>query len=379
MVGVEERVKPSNGGQVGVAGRADEQASQQTSDLHVASIRPLIPPAILAELQPLTPPGAAMVSRARRDIVRILNGEDDRLLVVVGPCSIHDPEAALDYARRLAGVAGEFAGDLMVVMRVYFEKPRTTVGWKGLINDPRLDGSFAVNEGLRLARQLLLDLAALGLPSGTEFLDPITPQYFADAIAWAAIGARTTESQIHRQLASGLSMPVGFKNGTDGDVQVAVDAAKAAASPHHFLGVTEQGLAAIVATRGNPYCHVILRGGRSGPNYEAEQVQAALASLRAARLAPRLMIDTSHGNSNKDYRRQPIVAREIAGQVAQGEPGIVGVLTESFLVGGRQDFAGTASSVYGQSITDACIDWETTVPLLAELADAVRSRRTARR
>jgi len=263
-------------------------------------------------------------------------------------------------------------------MRVYFEKPRTTVGWKGLINDPHLDGSFAINEGLRLARRLLLDLVELGLPSGSEFLDPITPQFTSDLVTWGAIGARTTESQVHRELASGLSMPVGFKNGTDGGVQIAIDALRAAAHPHRFLGVTEQGLAGIVSTRGNPDCHVILRGGVNGANYDAISVQKTLAALRDAGLPPRLMIDTSHGNSDKDYRRQPVVAREIAAQIAQGEAGIVGVMMESFIVDGRQDLKDPKRLAYGQSITDACMGWEMTAPVLRDFAAAVRARRAAR-
>jgi 3-deoxy-7-phosphoheptulonate synthase len=260
-------------------------------------------------------------------------------------------------------------------MRVYFEKPRTTVGWKGLINDPRLDGSFVINEGLRLARRLLLDLVALGMPAACEFLDPITPQFISDLVAWGAIGARTTESQVHRELASGLSMPVGFKNGTDGGIQIAIDAVRAAGHPHRFLGVTEQGLAGIVATRGNPDCHIILRGGASGPNSDAQSVQKALAALKAAGVAPRLLVDVSHGNSGKDYRRQPQVAHQVAEQVASGERGIAGVMMESFLTEGRQDLQDTARLVYGQSITDACLGWEQTVPVLHEVAAAVRARR----
>ena len=301
-----------------------------------------------------------------------------RLLVIVGPCSIHDPKAALEYAEKLKAERERYAPELLIVMRVYFEKPRTTVGWKGLINDPRLDGSFAINEGLRLARRLLLDLAALGVPACCEFLDPITPQFIADLVTWGAIGARTTESQVHRELASALSMPVGFKNGTDGGVQIAIDALRAVAHPHRFLGVTEQGLAGIVSTRGNPDCHVILRGGQSGPNYDAGSVGKTLDALRDAGLPARLMIDTSHGNSEKDYRRQPIVARDIGKQVAQGETGIVGLMMESFLVDGRQDLRDPARLVYGQSVTDACMGWETTVPVLRELADAVRQRRRSR-
>ncbi len=350
----------------------------RTRDLRVESIRPLLPPAILLEELPLTEEGSLVVAQARREVVDILDGVDDRLLVVVGPCSVHDPAAARDYARRLRAMADELAADLRIVMRVYFEKPRTTVGWKGLINDPRLDGSFAINEGLRQGRRLLLDLAGLGLPAGCEFLDPITPQFIADLVTWGAIGARTTESQVHRELASALSMPVGFKNGTDGGVQIAIDALRAAAHPHCFLGVTEQGLAGIVATRGNPDCHVILRGGTAGPNYDPISVQKTLAALRDAGLPPRVMIDTSHGNSEKDYRRQPQVAAEVAAQLAQGETGIVGVMMESFLVDGRQDLVRPDRLVYGQSITDACMGWEMTVPVLRALAEAVRRRRAAR-
>jgi len=350
---------------------------QRTRDLRIESFRPLIPPAILLEELPLSEEASMTVSRGREELVRILTGEDDRLLLIVGPCSIHDPKAGLDYARRLQALAGELAEDLCIVMRVYFEKPRTTVGWKGLINDPHLDGSFKINDGLRLARRLLLDLAELGLPAGCEFLDPISPQYTSDLVTWGAIGARTTESQVHRELASGLSMPVGFKNGTDGGVQIAIDAIRSSAHPHRFLGVTEQGLCAIVSTRGNPHCHAILRGGQSGPNYDVIHVQKTVAALRDAGLIPRLMIDTSHGNSEKDYRRQPLVAREIAAQLAQGEGGVFGVMMESFLADGRQDLVRPTSLVYGQSITDACMGWEMTVPAIRELAEAVRARRAA--
>jgi 3-deoxy-7-phosphoheptulonate synthase len=350
---------------------------QRTRDLRIESFRPLLPPAILLEELPLSERGSETVSRGRAAVARVLNGDDDRLVVVVGPCSIHDPVAAVDYARRLTRVADEHAGALCIVMRVYFEKPRTTVGWKGLINDPRLDGSFHINEGLRLARRLLVDLADLGLPAGCEFLDPISPQYTADTVSWGAIGARTTESQVHRELASGLSMPIGFKNGTDGDVQIAIDAVRAGAHPHRFLGVTEQGLCAIVATRGNPDCHVILRGGSSGPNYDAASVGKAAAALQDAGLAARLMIDTSHGNSVKDHRRQPDVARDVAAQIAAGETAIFGVMMESFLVEGRQDLGGAATLRYGQSVTDACMGWDTTVGVLAELARAVADRRAA--
>ncbi len=349
-----------------------------TSNLRIAGIRPLVPPAILAERLPLPGEGAAMVQRTRQEVSRILHGTDDRLIVVVGPCSIHDPDAALDYARRLASLTADLGSELRLVMRVYFEKPRTTVGWKGLINDPHLDGSFAVNDGLHLARQLLLDILALDLPAGCEFLDPITPQFIADAVTWGAIGARTTESQVHRNLASGLSMPIGFKNGTGGDVQVAIDAMHAAAYPHQFMSVTEQGLAAIVVTRGNRDTHVILRGGHGSPNYDAESVRRTLATLEASGLSPRVMIDASHGNSGKDFRRQAAVGSAIAEQVAAGEPGIIGVMLESFLVDGRQDFSTEKPLTVGQSITDACMGWDMTVPVLRDLAAAVRSRRSLR-
>jgi 3-deoxy-7-phosphoheptulonate synthase len=351
-------------------------AAPVTSNLRIAGIRPLVPPAILVEQLPLQVEEALTVQRTRREISRILRGEDDRLIIVVGPCSIHDTGAALEYAGRLAPLARELATELRIVMRVYFEKPRTTVGWKGLINDPRLDGSFAVNEGLHLARQLLLDVVALGLPAGCEFLDPISPQFIADAVSWAAIGARTTESQVHRNLASGLSMPVGFKNGTGGDVQLAIDAMQAAAYPHQFMSVTEQGLAAIVVTRGNRDTHVILRGGRTGPNYEPERVQGVLADLRASVMPPRVMIDTSHGNSGKDFRRQPGIANMIAEQVAAGERGIIGVMLESFLMDGRQELTDRDRLMDGQSITDACMGWEMTEPVLRELAAAVAVRRS---
>ena len=349
----------------------------QTRDLRVESFRPLGPPAVLLEELPLTETLARRVKAGREAVTRILRGEDDRLLVVVGPCSIHDPAAALDYAKRLAPLAHELAADLCIVMRVYFEKPRTTVGWKGLINDPHLDGSFAINEGLRLARKVLLDVAEIGLPAGCEFLDPISPQYISDLVSWGAIGARTTESQVHRELASGLSMPVGFKNGTDGGVQIAFDALRAAAQPHHFLGVTEQGLAAIVSTRGNEDCHVILRGGATGTNYDSVSVRRTAAALRSAGLPPRLMIDTSHGNSEKDYRRQSVAARVIGEQVAGGDASIVGLMLESFLVDGRQDLRTPAALTYGLSITDECMGWAMTLPVLRDLAAAARARRTA--
>jgi 3-deoxy-7-phosphoheptulonate synthase len=348
----------------------------KTRDLHVEAIRPLLSPAILLEELPLDEAGSRVVARGRLEVKRILDLEDDRLLVVVGPCSIHDPAAALEYARRLRGLGEELARDLLVVMRVYFEKPRTTVGWKGLINDPHLDGTFAINEGLHIARKVLLDITALGQPAGSEFLDPITPQYTSDLVSWGAIGARTTESQVHRELASGLSMPVGFKNGTGGGIQMAIDAVEAAAHPHTFLGVTEQGLAGIVITRGNPDCHVILRGGRTGPNYARDQVQRVLAMLRESGQAARVMIDASHGNSEKDFRRQPSVAHAIAEQVADGERGIIGVMFESFLVEGRQDLTDPRGLTFGQSITDACLGWDATALVLRELGEGVRARRS---
>ena len=348
----------------------------RTRNLRVDSIRPLLPAAILLEELPLSEAAALTVTRGREQLAHVLNGADDRLIVIVGPCSIHDPAAGLDYARRLRQLADELAADLAIVMRVYFEKPRTTVGWKGLINDPNLDGSFAINQGLRAGRRLLLDLAELGLPAGCEFLDPITPQYISDLVSWGAIGARTTESQTHRELASACSMPVGFKNGTDGGVQIAIDALRAAAHPHQFLGVTEQGLAGIVATRGNPDCHVILRGGATGPNYDAGSVQKTLDALRKASQPARLMIDASHGNSEKDHQRQALVVREVAAQVAKGEKGIIGMMMESFLVDGRQDLTDRSRLVYGKSITDACLGWEATVPVLRTLAESVRARRS---
>ena len=349
-----------------------------TDDLRIDRLRPLIPPAILMEQYALTEAASTTVAEGREAVTRILLGQDERLLAVVGPCSIHDVAAARDYAARLHAAADRLREDLLIVMRVYFEKPRTTVGWKGLINDPRLDGSFAINEGLGLARGLLLDLAEMGLPAGCEFLDTITPQFIADLVTWGAIGARTTESQVHRELASGLSMPVGFKNGTDGNIQIAVDAIRAASHPHQFLSVTKQGLAAIVVTRGNDACHLILRGGHRRPNYHAEDVEAAARALQRAGLAPRIMIDCSHGNSGKDPARQPAVARHVATQVADGSRSVFGVMIESHLVGGRQDVRPGQPLTYGQSITDACLTWDDTVPVLEELAKAARARRERR-
>ena len=339
-------------------------------DFSVAS-----PREVLSELQ-VTESAARTTFEARQEVRRVLEGEDARAIVVVGPCSIHDPEAALDYARRLAAVRERLAGDLLIIMRVYFEKPRTTVGWKGLINDPGLDDTFRINDGLRVARRLLLDLGEMGVPSGVEFLDVFTPQYFADLVAWGAIGARTTESQVHRQLASGLSCPVGFKNGTAGNVKIAVDAIGAARSPHHFLGVTKDGQAGIFRTTGNLDCHVILRGGDQ-PNYGADDVAKTGALLEAAKLPPRVMIDFSHANSAKQHERQVLVGEDVAGQIASGERRIVGVMIESNLVAGRQDVKPGQPRVYGQSITDPCLGWDDTVPLLERLAAAVRARRRA--
>jgi 3-deoxy-7-phosphoheptulonate synthase len=350
----------------------------RTDDLRIEALRPLTPPNVLMEELPITEATSMLVSRARADIARLLHGQDDRLLVVVGPCSIHDPRAGIDYADRLARVADTLTGELLIAMRVYFEKPRTVVGWKGLINDPHLDGTFSINDGLRLARQFLLDVNALGVPAATEFLDPISPQFLADLVSWGAIGARTSESQVHRELASGLSMPVGFKNGTDGSVDIAMDAVRSAAHPHHFLGVSKQSVAAIFATRGNPDCHVILRGGSSGPNYSAEHIGRAAAALARASLAPRLMVDCSHANSGKDHDRQPAVVRDVAKQVRAGSRAIFGVMIESFLEAGNQTVAPGSPLVYGRSITDPCLDWNTTALVLAELAEAVRTRRHGR-
>ena len=345
-------------------------------DLRIARLRPLIPPALLIEELPTTAAAAQTVATARRAAERIVAGEDHRLLVVVGPCSIHDPAAAREYGQRLRAMIDRHQDELHIVMRVYFEKPRTTVGWKGLINDPSLDGSFKINQGLRLARGLLLHLAEAGVPAGSEFLDTISPQFFADLVSWGAIGARTTESQVHRELASGLSMPVGFKNATDGCIQVAVDAVRAAHHPHSFLSVTKQGIAAIVRTHGNDSCHVILRGGNDGPNYQRERVEPVVAQLEAAGLRGRLMVDCSHANSGKDHVQQVEVVRDLARQVAGGAHDIAGLMMESHLVEGRQALTSPDELRYGQSVTDACMGWETTEQLLGELAEAVRQRGT---
>ena len=346
----------------------------RTDDLRIAQINELISPQQLIADIGVSDVAAETVATARQTIHRILNREDDRLLVIAGPCSIHDPSAALDYAARLKQAADELAGELFVVMRVYFEKPRTTVGWKGLINDPDLDNSFQINKGLHLARQLLADLANRGLPAGTEFLDLISPQYFADLVSWGAIGARTTESQTHRELTSGLSCPVGFKNATDGDIQVAVDAIRSASQPHHFLSVTKQGHSAIFQTTGNEDCHIILRGG-DHPNYDMFSVEDAETLLRKAGLPVRIMIDASHANSRKSPARQADVTRDIATQVARGNRGVLGLMLESNLVEGRQDVVADRPLTNGQSITDPCMGWDNTLTLLRELAAAVRQRR----
>ncbi|WP_236788525.1 3-deoxy-7-phosphoheptulonate synthase [Amycolatopsis sp. GM8] len=354
------------------AGPATDLDNQRT-----VGISPLISPALLRQEHPMDPDVAKTVAAGRDATIDILDGTDDRLLVVVGPCSVHDPEAAVDYAIRLAEKADALRDRLHVIMRVYFEKPRTTLGWKGLINDPALDGSYAVNQGLRMARKLLLDISKLGLPVGCEFLDPISPQFIADLVSWGSIGARTTASQVHRQLCSALSMPVGIKNSTEGDVQVAVDATRAAGASHVFPGINTDGLAALITTSGNPDCHVILRGHAGGPNYDAGTVRDTLARLRKSELPERVIIDASHGNSAKDHVRQAGVARELAARIGDGERGIVGVMLESFLEAGRQELVlGRASELtYGQSITDACLDWTTTADLLDGLADAVAQRR----
>ena len=345
-----------------------------TDDLRIKEIKELVPPSHVFREFPVGVQAAQTTHSARQAIHRILHGADDRLLVIVGPCSIHDVDQAMEYARKLQAEAPRFEKDLLIVMRVYFEKPRTTVGWKGLINDPRLDNSFRINEGLRLARGLLLEINELGLPCATEFLDTITPQYTADLIAWGAIGARTTESQVHRELASGLSCPVGFKNGTDGNVRIAIDAIRAAQSPHHFLSVTKGGHSAIVSTSGNEDCHVILRGGQA-PNYSAADVDAAAREVAAAGLAARLMIDFSHANSNRDFKRQLDVARDVAAQLAAGEERIVGAMIESHLAEGRQNLVPGQPLEYGKSITDACLGWEDSVAALELLAQGVRARR----
>jgi 3-deoxy-7-phosphoheptulonate synthase len=348
-----------------------------TSDLRIRAQKPLIAPAVLEDELPLPDAGADLVAQTRRGVASILTGADDRLLVIVGPCSIHDPEAALEYAARLHEAVSLHPAELLLVMRVYFEKPRTVVGWKGLINDPFLDDSFHFNAGLRLARRLMLDVVKLGLPVGTEFLDTTLGQYYADLVSWGAIGARTVESQVHRELASGLSMPVGFKNRTDGDVQVAIDAIRAARHRHWFPSLTREGAPAVMGTAGNEHAHLVLRGGSRGPNYAAEPVAAATALLRKNELPPHLMVDCSHANSGKDPARQPAVAADVARQIAAGDRAIAAVMIESNLLGGTQDYR-AKPLIYGRSITDACLAWEQTLPIFATLAEAVKTRRGSR-
>ncbi len=347
----------------------------KTDDLRIRGIKELVAPAQLLSEYPVSEASATTVFEARQAIHRIVQGEDDRLIVVVGPCSVHDPVAALAYAQHLDELRRQLSDQLMVVMRVYFEKPRTTVGWKGLINDPDLDGTFQINKGLKLARRLLLDVNNMGLPAGTEFLDLISPQYIADLISWGAIGARTTESQGHRELASGLSCPVGFKNGTNGSLKIALDAIHSASQPHHFLSVTKEGFSAIFATSGNDDCHVILRGG-SRPNYDTESINIAAEEMEVAGFQPRMMIDFSHANCRKRHQKQIDVGRDVAGQIARGDLRIIGAMIESFLVAGRQEWRSDQELIFGQSITDPCISWEDTAPLLHTLAEAVERRRS---
>ena len=358
------------------------ERTSQTDDQRIQDVTPLPPPEHLIRFFPIADtPVETLIKNTRGAIRNIMNGDDDRLLVIVGPCSIHDPAAALEYARKLKPLRDQLGTELEVVMRVYFEKPRTTVGWKGLINDPYLDESYRIHEGLRIARQLLVDINRVGVPAGSEFLDVISPQYIGDLIAWGAIGARTTESQVHRELASGLSAPVGFKNGTDGNIRIATDAIQAAARPHHFLSVHKNGQVAIVQTKGNKDCHVILRGGKA-PNYDAASVAAACKEIEAAKLDCKLMIDASHANSSKQHQRQIEVMRDVGEQVAAGSHCIFGAMVESHLQGGAQKFSpgkdDPAKLEYGKSITDACIGWADTVPLLTNLAAAVKARRLSR-
>ncbi|WP_020561623.1 3-deoxy-7-phosphoheptulonate synthase AroG [Methylosarcina fibrata] len=355
------------------------QMKYKTDDLRICATKEVIAPIQVHTEMPMTEAAAETTVKARQAIHRILTGEDDRLLVVIGPCSIHDPIAAKDYGSRLKAVRDELADDLVIVMRVYFEKPRTTVGWKGLINDPDLDSSFNINKGLRVARQLLLDLNNLGMPAATEYLDLITPQYVSDLIAWGAIGARTTESQGHRELASGVSCPIGFKNSTDGTIKIAIDAIGAAMSPHHFLSLTKAGHSAIFSTTGNEDVHIILRGGNGRPNYDAVSVEQVAEGLVKANLRPNIMIDFSHANSLKQCQRQLIVGDDVAGQIAGGDRRIIGVMLESHLKAGRQEVVPGQPLTYGQSITDACLGWDDTVPLLHKLASAVQERRSVDR
>lgn len=349
-----------------------------TDDLRIREIKELITPEMVTNEYPATDKATGTVIAARSDIHNILTGDDDRLVVIIGPCSIHDPKAAIDYAKKLVAMRDQLKDNLHIIMRVYFEKPRTTVGWKGLINDPELDGSFQINNGLRLARELLVEINSLGLPAAVEFLDMTTPQYIADMVSWAAIGARTTESQIHRELASGLSCPVGFKNGTGGDLKIAFDAVESAAHPHHFLAVTKSGRSGIATTTGNEDCHIILRGGNNATNYDAASVDAACAAATKAGQRPIVMIDASHANSSKKPENQPLVMQDVADQIAAGDARIMGVMVESNLVAGRQDLVAGTPLTYGQSITDGCIDWETSIGVLENLAKAVSKRRSAK-
>ena len=350
----------------------------QTDDLRIGNIKPLISPSVLSYYLPISEKASEVVSNARKASEAILKKEDDRLLVVVGPCSIHDTGGAIEYAARLKETAERYADDLLIVMRVYFEKPRTTVGWKGLINDPHLDDSFDINRGLHVARELLIELAEMGVPAGTEFLDTISPQYYADLITWGAIGARTTESQIHRELASGLSMPVGFKNGTGGSIQIALDAIQASSRPHHFLSVTKQGVSAIVQTCGNDVCHIILRGSSKGPNHDSASIADVTQQLENAGITSSVMVDCSHGNSLKDYRNQPAVAQTLCEQIAAGNKSITSLMVESNLVEGAQKLqSNLADMTYGQSVTDQCVSWQTTENMFEAFADAVRTRRKA--
>jgi len=351
---------------------------KNTDDLRIRELKELTPPSHLIREFPCSDAVSELIYQSRNAMHRILHGMDDRLIVIIGPCSIHDTKAALDYARRLVAQRERFKNELEIVMRVYFEKPRTTVGWKGLINDPYMDGSFKINDGLRTAREVLMNINELGLPAGTEYLDMISPQYIADLVSWGAIGARTTESQVHRELASGLSCPVGFKNGTDGNVRIAAEAVKSASHPHHFMAVTKGGRSAIAATSGNEDCHIILRGG-SKPNFDSESVASASAELARAGVTTGMMIDASHANSGKQPENQPLVIADIISQISDGGQRILGVMIESNLVAGRQDVQPGSALTYGQSITDGCIDWQTTVTALNQLADAVAARREVQR
>jgi len=357
--------------------RAGTEFTEATQDLKIDGYKPLIPPQILEMELPVPTIARQTVLKARQECIDVLNGKDDRVIVVVGPCSIHDPNAALEYGRKLCEARKRFEKDLVIIMRAYFEKPRTTVGWKGLINDPDMDQSFNINKGLKMGRKLLSDLNEMGMPVGCELLDTISPQYMGELISWGAIGARTTESQLHRELASGVSFPVGFKNGTDGNAKIAIDAIQAASYPHHFLGVTDQGLASIVVTKGNPDCHIILRGSNTGPNYEERFVQAISEQLEKAKLPLNIMVDCSHGNSSKKHENQKLVSRDLANQIANGNSAIIGIMIESNLREGRQDVPkeGPDFLKFGVSITDACVSFNDTMPMLQELADAVQQRR----